>query len=154
MHPRLGHNPLVEPAGGDPSVTLAPFEINVSADILEDLRVRLLRTRFGEPTPGPAWQAGTDPAYLRGLVAYWASGFDWRARERELNDVTHGLADVHGTTIHFVHVRGNPAPGQGLPLPLVLSHGWPSSFVEMLPLVPLLTDPASHGGEVADTFDV
>jgi pimeloyl-ACP methyl ester carboxylesterase len=135
-------------------VTLAPFEINVSAEILEDLRVRLLRTRFAERTPGPAWQAGTDPAYLRELVAYWASGFDWRARERELNDVAHGRADVDGTTIHFVHVRGNQAPGQGSPLPLVLTHGWPSSFVEMLPLVPLLTDPASHGGEVADTFDV
>jgi pimeloyl-ACP methyl ester carboxylesterase len=135
-------------------VTRAPFRIDVDAAVLDDLRQRLLRTRFAEASPGERWQAGTDPAYLRELVGYWANEFDWRARERELNAFTHGLADIEGTPIHYVHMPGVRAPGGQAPTPLVLTHGWPSSFVEMLPLVPLLTDPASHGGDPADSFDL
>jgi pimeloyl-ACP methyl ester carboxylesterase len=128
-------------------MSIKPFEINVRGDVLDDLRDRLLRSRIGDPTPGPPWQAGTDPAYLRELVTYWAEGFDWRARERELNAVTHGIADVHGTTIHFVHVRSGRESGTEQALPLILAHGWPSSFVEMLPLVPLLINPKGDGAE-------
>jgi pimeloyl-ACP methyl ester carboxylesterase len=133
---------------------LERFEIEVPEDVLDDLRQRLLGTQFAEPTPGEPWQAGTDPGYLRELVAYWLDGFDWRTRERQLNAVTHGLADIDGTTIHYVHVPGVRARRAIAPMPLILTHGWPSSFVEMLPLVPLLTDPANHGGDPADAFDV
>jgi pimeloyl-ACP methyl ester carboxylesterase len=86
-------------------------------------------------------------------VEYWGTRFDWQAQERAMNALPHFRADVDGHGIHFIHVRG--ARGRGpAPLPLIITHGWPSSFVEMLPLIPLLTDPAAHGGDPADAFDV
>jgi pimeloyl-ACP methyl ester carboxylesterase len=135
-------------------MTPTPFTIGIAQDVLEDLRHRLEHTRFAEATPGRPWAAGTDPSYLRELVAYWAHGFAWRAREAELNTLPHRLAEINGTPVHYLHVRGVHAPDAAPPLPLVLTHGWPSSFVEMLPLVPLLTDPGAHGADPADAFDV
>ncbi len=131
-----------------------PFAINIPDDVLSDLRDRLARTRYPEPTPGQRWAAGTDPDYLRELVEYWRHGFDWRAQEAELNALTHRIAVIDGKRLHYVHARAQRAPGAPAPLPLILSHGWPSSFVEMLPLVPLLTDPAAHGADPADAFDL
>ena len=74
-------------------------------------------------------------------MAYWADGFDWRARERELNRFPQFRAEVDGVRIHFVHQRAPSGDG----IPLILTHGWPSCFVELLRLVPLLTEPAAHG---------
>ena len=119
-----------------PRVDVEPFTIAVADEVLSDLRTRLLDTRWPEAAPGPPWQQGTDLAYLRDLVAYWIDGFDWRARERELNALHHFHATVDGTRIHFVHERA--ASGDGIPL--ILTHGWPSSFLELLALVPLLSD--------------
>lgn len=82
-------------------------------------------------------------------MAYWADGFDWRAQERRLNGFEHHRADVDGVVIHFVHARARG----GARFPLVLTHGWPSTFVEMLPLVPLLTDPQRHAID-APPFDL
>jgi pimeloyl-ACP methyl ester carboxylesterase len=120
-------------------VEIKPFEIRVGADVLDDLRERIRRTRWPEPAPGPAWSQGTDLAYLQSLLATWADGYDWPAKERELNRYRHFVADLDGVRIHFVHEKA--ANGAGIPL--VLTHGWPSTFVELLPLVPLLTDPKS-----------
>jgi pimeloyl-ACP methyl ester carboxylesterase len=119
-----------------PLVEVEPFTIAVADDALSDLRARLLDTRWPEPSPGPAWEQGTDLAYLQDLVAYWADGFDWRARERELNEHHHFRATVDGVRIHFVHERAPSGDG----VPLILTHGWPSSFLEPLALVPLLRD--------------
>ena len=131
----------------------SPFTINVPDAVLRDLADRLARTRFPERTAAP-WQAGTDPDYLRELVTYWHDGFDWRARERELNALPQFTAGIDGQRVHFVHVRA-PGSGPARPaLPLVLTHGWPSSFLEMLPLAALLTDPGGHGGDPDDAFDV
>jgi pimeloyl-ACP methyl ester carboxylesterase len=131
----------------------SPFVIDVSDADMRDLSERLAHARFPQPTAG-SWQAGTDPAYLRELVTYWRDEFDWRARERELNAIPQFTVDIDGQRVHFVHVRG-PYPEHGTrPLPLILTHGWPSSFVEMLPLVARLTDPAGHGGNPNDVFDV
>jgi pimeloyl-ACP methyl ester carboxylesterase len=88
--------------------------------------------------------------YLKELAAYWAAGFDWRAQERHLNSFAQFTADIDGQRVHFVHQRGRgPAP-----FPLVLTHGWPSSFAELVKLAPLLTDPAAHGADARDSFDV
>src|SRR6266508_6004361 len=103
-------------------VDVEPYTIAVADEVLDDVRARLRRTRWPDPAPGPAWEQGTDLAYLQDLVAYWADGFDWRARERALNELDHFHATVDGVRIHFVHVRGGG-------LPLILTHGWPSSFV-------------------------
>jgi pimeloyl-ACP methyl ester carboxylesterase len=109
------------------------FEIHVEDQVLEDLQQRLLATRWPDPAPGPAWGQGTDLDYLRALVDYWVNGFDWRREEGRLNSYPQFVADVDGTRVHYVHQRsGRP--------PLVLTHGWPSSFAEMLPLVDRLSD--------------
>lgn len=119
---------------------IEPFSIAVSDDVLSDLRARLLATRWPPPAPGAPWEQGTDLAYLRGLVRSWLD-FDWRSQERALNTLSQHRASIDGVAIHFVHQR---APNE-LGVPLILTHGWPSTFLEYLPLVPLLTEPAAHG---------
>ena len=126
----------------------------MSDDVLDDLRTRLTRTRFTSPSDSAFWAAGTDPGYLRELVAYWADGFDWRVAEPALNAYPHFIAEVAGRRVHFVHLRGKARDGSPSPLPLIMTHGWPSSFVEMLQAARLLADPASDGGDPADAFDV
>jgi pimeloyl-ACP methyl ester carboxylesterase len=127
-----------------------PFVIDVPQATLDDLRERLGRTRWPDEVEGAGWDYGTSLAYLRDVVEYWRTRFVWRRQERAMNALPHFRADVDGLGIHFIHARGRgPAP-----LPLLVTHGWPSSFVEMLPLVPLLSDPAAHGGDPADAFDV
>jgi pimeloyl-ACP methyl ester carboxylesterase len=113
-----------------------PFVVAVPEVVLDDLRGRIRGTRWPDPAPGEPWAQGVDLEYLRGLLAYWADGFDWRARERWLNGFEHRVADVDGVRIHFVHHRA--AGGGGVPL--ILTHGWPSTFVELLSLVERLGD--------------
>ena len=126
-----------------------PFRIDVPEEVLDDLRRRLRRTRWPDAIAGIGWEQGTDLDYLQALVEHWAGAFDWRARERELNRLPHFRAELDGLGIHFVHVRAPDGRG----VPLVLTHGWPSTFLEFLPLVPLLTDPAAHGLD-GPSFDV
>ncbi len=135
-------------------MTPVPFQISVPDDVLDDLRTRLRRTLFTGVSDAAYWAAGTDPGYLRDLADYWAAGFDWRAAERTLNSYAQYTAEIAGRKVHFAHIRGTRADGAPAPLPLILTHGWPSSFVEMLHVARLLTDPASHGGDPADAFDV
>lgn len=112
---------------------IEPFEVDVDQQVLDDLHARLRGARWPDPAPGTPWSQGTDLTYLRSLVDYWSAGFDWRAQEARFNSYDHFVADVDGTGVHFVHLRsGNP--------PLVLTHGWPSTFAEMLPLVDRLAD--------------
>jgi pimeloyl-ACP methyl ester carboxylesterase len=135
-------------------MTFSPFRIDVSDEVLDDLRARLARTRFTDRSSDQPWQAGADPDYLQELVSYWVDGFDWRARQAELNALPHYQAQIGGRRMHFLRVPGARAAGTPAPPPLILSHGWPSSFVEMLPLVDRLTNPAKYGSDPADAFDV
>jgi pimeloyl-ACP methyl ester carboxylesterase len=135
-------------------MTISSFQIHVSEDVLVDLRARLERTRFTEASDTEFWAAGIDPTYLRELVAYWADGFDWRRAERALNAYPHYVADVAGRRVHFVHLRGQVTEGSSPALPLIMTHGWPSSFVEMLRVAERLAAPVSAGAELADAFDV
>jgi len=128
---------------------ITAFSIKIEAEILSDLRARIRNTRWPDRAPGTAWEQGTDLEYLRQLLAYWADGFDWHARERELNAADQFRAELDGIHIHFVHERARHGHG----IPLILTHGWPSTFVELLPLVPFLTDPGAHGID-GPAFDV
>jgi hypothetical protein len=128
---------------------ITPFLINIDAETLSDLRKRIRNTRWPDSAPGAAWEQGTDLDYLRRLLAYWVDEFDWRAQERALNATNQFQAELDGVRIHFVHVRAKHGDG----IPLILTHGWPSTFVELLPLVPFLTDPDAHGIE-GPAFDV
>jgi len=131
-----------------------PFTIEVPQADLDDLKDRLSRTRFTLPTPGEPWVAGIPPAYLKELVEYWATTYDWRAQERRLNELAQFRISLDGQAVHFVHIRADRAPDSAVPLPLILTHGWPSAFTEFQRLIPLLTDPAGHGANPADAFDV
>jgi pimeloyl-ACP methyl ester carboxylesterase len=128
---------------------ITPFAIHVPDAVLADLSTRIRRTRWPDPAPSIAWEQGTDLAYLKRLLSHWADGFDWRAQERRLNTFKHFRAELGGTQIHFIHERAR----QGKGTPLILTHGWPSSFLELLPLVPLLTDPKANSIE-APAFDL
>jgi len=128
---------------------IEPMSISIDEDLLSDLRSRIRATRWPDAAPGEAWHQGTDLAYLKGLLDYWSGQFDWRAQERRLNEFHHFRADVDGSPVHFVHERARGPGG----IPLILTHGWPSSFAEFLPLVPLLTDPQGHGVD-GPAFDV
>ena len=115
------------------ALRITPYEIAVDQDVLDDLRARLRATRWPDPAPGAAWSQGTDLDYLRDLVAFWRDGFDWRAQEERLNGYDHFVAEIDDVSVHFVH------QSSGKP-PLVLTHGWPSTFAELLPLVDRLSD--------------
>jgi pimeloyl-ACP methyl ester carboxylesterase len=129
---------------------IQPFRIDVAPQVLSDLQQRLKNTRWTSRIAGTGWDAGTDLDYLRELLGYWQHGFDWRERERALNEFEHFKTTVHGLGIHFIHQRGSgPAP-----FPLILTHGYPDSFYRFHKLIPLLTDPVAHGGRAEDAFDV
>ena len=127
-----------------------PFQVHIPESTLEDLRQRLARTRWSGEIPGSQWDYGANLDYVKELVDYWASEFDWRAQEQTINTFDHFRAKVEDIEVHFIHQRGRGPD----PIPLIITHGWPSSFAEMLKIIPLLTDPASHGGAAEDSFDV
>jgi pimeloyl-ACP methyl ester carboxylesterase len=130
-------------------VQIEPFTIDVDDAVLVDLRDRIAKTRWPDQIPGTGWQQGTDREYLQALLAYWADGFDWREQERRLNAYEHFRAEIEDIQVHFVHRRARNGEG----IPLILTHGWPGSFMEYLPVVSLLTDPAAHG-IAGPAFDV
>lgn len=124
-----------------------------SREELENLRARLRATRWPDAPRDAGWSLGTDVAYLRELVAYWADQFDWPAQEAALARLPRFRVRLGGLQIHFVHVRAPRHPA-GSVLPLVLCHGWPDSFWRYTKVIPLLTDPGAHGADPADAFDV
>ena len=131
-------------------MSIQRFEIHIAQDVLDDLQGRLARTRWPDEIAGAEWDYGTNLAYLKRLINYWHDTFDWRKQEAALNQFAHFRASVDGLKIHFIHERGRGTN----PLPIILTHGWPDSFVRFLKIIPLLTDPAAHGGAAADAFDV
>jgi pimeloyl-ACP methyl ester carboxylesterase len=132
----------------------SPFRIAVPHAVLDDLRSRLRRSRFTVGSGERPWHGGADPDYLRDLVTYWADGFDWHEQEAALNALSHYRAVIAGRAVHFLHIPAARPAGAPAPLPLILSHGWPSSFVEMLPLADRLTNPGRYGNDPATAFDV
>lgn len=129
-----------------------PFTPRTDPAALADLRARLRATRWPDAPEDAGWDLGTDVAYLRDLVAYWADGFDWPAQEAASARLPHVLVTLGGLGIHVVHARAVAPVGRVLPL--VLCHGWPDSAWRYSKVVDLLTDPGAHGADPADAFDV
>jgi pimeloyl-ACP methyl ester carboxylesterase len=109
-----------------------PFHIQITDEVLNDLRARLRQARWPDQIPGIGWKQGTELEWLKRLVSYWLDEFDWRAWERRLNALDHFIWEG----IHFVHQRA--ASGRGMPL--ILTHGWPSSFLDYVDMLPMLED--------------
>jgi pimeloyl-ACP methyl ester carboxylesterase len=127
------------------------FKVKIPADVLDDLAERLARTRWiNDLHTDGGWQLGLSVPYMRELVDYWQRNFDWRAQEAEMNRLSHFRTNLNGRRVHFIYERGR-GPN---PMPIILTHGFPDSFLRFKKLIPLLVDPASHGGDSADAFDV
>jgi len=128
-----------------------PFRIDVPQSELDWIRDRVQAYRWHEMPEGGGWAYGSNLDYMRELCAYWLSSFDWRKAEAALNAWPQYMAEIDCQTVHFYHV---PKKTGGPPRPLIISHGWPGSVFEFLHLIGPLTDPAAHGGDPADAFDL
>ena len=132
------------------TMSIEPFLLPYSEAAVQDLRSRLAHTRWPDEILASGWQYGAALDFMRRLCDYWKDQFDWKAQIEKLSAFHHYRCTRYGIGIHLIHERGKgPSP-----LPLLLTHGWPGSFLEMLKIIPLLTDPAKHGGDSADSFDV
>jgi pimeloyl-ACP methyl ester carboxylesterase len=129
---------------------IRPFRIDVPDQVLDDLRRRLEQTRWPEQELVDDWSQGAPLSWIQDMCHYWQSGYDWRARESRLNRFDQFITEIDGLDIHFIHQR-SPHPEAR---PLVITHGWPGSFVEFHKVIEPLADPTEHGGEATDAFHV
>lgn len=129
---------------------IEPFVVDVSRPVLDDLQERLARTRWPDDFANDDWRYGANTRFIRELAEHWRDRYDWRARETMMNRFAHFRTEIGGIPIHFIHERGRgPSP-----LPIILNHGWPWTFWDFQKLIGPLTNPAAHGGDPADAFDV
>src|SRR5262249_27020861 len=145
------HTPQSEREEAMPQYTAPePFTINVPDAVLTDLRERLDRVRWPGEIPDSGWDYGTNLSYLKGLVEYWRTRADWRPHERQINRRHHSRVSSDGRGIYSIHDRGKGPK----PVPLIIPHGGRGSFYEFMEIIGPLTDPAAHGGDPADAFDL
>jgi pimeloyl-ACP methyl ester carboxylesterase len=127
---------------------ISPFQVDIPDEALEDLRRRITATRWPSKELVPDRSQGVQLATLQELAHYWATDYDWRKAEAKLNALPQFTTEIDGVNIHFIHVQSPHAHA----LPLIMTHGWPGSVVELLETVGPLTDPTAHGGDAADAF--
>src|SRR5579871_5074398 len=127
---------------------IKPFHISVSDDLVDDLRSRLRNTRWPEAEVVDDWSQGAPLKWIQDICLYWAEQYDWRKREALLNRFTQFTTEIDGLDFHFIHVRSQHSNA----MPLIMTHGWPSSIVEFHKVIEPLTDPVSYGGDAADAF--
>ena len=140
--------PISREATGQEAIR--PFRVQVRDAALADLRRRLLATRWPTNELVKDRSQGVQLATLRALVRYWTTEYDWRRCEARLNALPQFTTEIDGVKIHFIHVRSRHENA----LPLIMTHGWPGSVIELLETVGPLTDPTSHGGSPGDAFDL
>lgn len=129
---------------------VTPFKIEVEQAVLDDLQMRLKNTRWPDEPANAGWSYGTNPEYLRELVTYWQTSYDWRKHEAALNQFPQFKTTINNISIHFIYVKGKGDNRR----PLLLTHGWPDSFYRFHKVIPMLTDPVAYGGKAEDAFDV
>jgi pimeloyl-ACP methyl ester carboxylesterase len=130
--------------------TIRPFEIRVPEEELLELRRRIAATRWPEKETVADQSQGVQLATIQNLARYWATDYDWRRAEAELNVLPQFITEIDGLDIHFIHIRSQHENA----LPLIVTHGWPGSIIEQLKIIDPLTNPTAHGGSASDAFDV
>jgi pimeloyl-ACP methyl ester carboxylesterase len=136
-----------ESVGG---VVIRPFVFEFPEADLEDLRARVVATRWPDREPVADHSQGPKLAVLQELARYWATDYDWRRCEARLSALPHFITEIDGLDIHFIHVRSRHDNA----LPVIITHGWPGSVIELLKIIDPLTNPTAHGGGASDAFDV
>jgi pimeloyl-ACP methyl ester carboxylesterase len=126
------------------------FHVNVPEAELVELRRRITATRFPEKEPVDDESQGVQLATIQRLAHYWATDYDWRKVEAQLNALPQFITEIDGVDIHFIHVRSKHEGA----LPLIVTHGWPGSIIEQLKIVDPLVNPTAHGASAADAFDL
>jgi pimeloyl-ACP methyl ester carboxylesterase len=130
---------------------IRPFTVPIVPDAeLEDLGARIRATRWPDPELVADHSQGVQLAVIQELARYWAMEYDWRRFEGKLSALPHFMTEIDGLDIHFIHVRSSHENA----LPVIITHGWPGSVVELLEIIDLLTNPTAHGGSASDAFDV
>jgi pimeloyl-ACP methyl ester carboxylesterase len=129
---------------------IRPFHVEIPDEQIDDLRRRIAATRWPSKELVADRSQGVQLATLQELARYWASDYDWRKAEAKLNALPQFTTEIDGVEIHFIHVRSPHADA----LPLIMTHGWPGSVIELLETVGPLTDPTAHGGSAEDAFDL
>lgn len=134
---------------GDP-MPVETFRFHIADEVIADTLDRVRRARWPRRLGDGGWGFGVSHDFMRRFVDYWTSDYDWRRTEAELNHWPQFRADIDDCKIHFYHVRGEGAASR----PLLLTHGWPGSVLEFLPMIDRLTHPSRHGGSAQDAFTV
>lgn len=138
-------------SGGDTSdEAIHPYRIAITQADLDDLSDRLGRTRWPDELPGAGWNYGIPLGYMKDLAEYWRTSYDWRKHEARLNEFPQFTTSIDGQRVHFLHVRSSEPEA----LPLIITHGWPGSIVELMDVIGPLNDPRAHGGDPRDAFHV
>ncbi|MEO8676331.1 MAG: epoxide hydrolase family protein [Casimicrobiaceae bacterium] len=140
----------MQPAVAADDNTIRQYRVKVPQAALDDLRRRVQATRWPDKETVADRAQGAQLADLQALVRYWGSGYNWRKGEAKLNAFPQFVTTIDGVDIHFIHVRSRHPNA----MPVLITHGWPGSVIEMLKVVGPLTDPTAHGGSAADAFDV
>ena len=128
--------------------TIRPFRAEIPEEAIADLRRRIAATRWPDKETVADQSQGAQLDKLQALVHYWGTDYDWRRAEAKLNALPQFITQVDGLDIHFIHVRSRHKDA----LPLIVTHGWPGSVLELLKVIEPLTDPTAHGGAAQDAF--
>ena len=139
-----------QPANATSAEAIRPFKVHVADADLKDLRRRILATKWPKKETVADATQGVQLGTLQKLAHYWATDYDWRKVEARLNALPQFITNIDGVDIHFIHVRSKNRNA----LPLIVTHGWPGSVIEMLKIIEPLTNPTAYGGNTNDAFDV
>ena len=130
--------------------SIRPFQVHIPQSQLDDLRRRILATKWPDREIVTDESQGVQLATMQKLAKYWATEYDWRKVEARLNALPQFVTTIDGVDIHFIHVRSKYPNA----LPIIITHGWPGSIIEQLKIIGPLTDPVAYGGKAEDAFDV
>src|SRR5256714_5678313 len=129
---------------------IRPFHVNIPEAELTDLRRRIVATRLPERETVTDFSQGVQLAFIQALARYWATDYNWRRCEAQLNSHPQFITEIDGLDIHFIHVRSRHEDA----MPLIVTHGWPGSPIEQLKIIDPLTNPTAHGASASDAFHV